>query len=472
MLEFMDYVVKAFEKSTQWNSDNNYENITATSDTLINFPIPTCFKFQTSDRSTNNTFNTLEITAHKQISGSLAYLYTDAEHMGKYMKGSELRKLQESTETYRHIQPFFSKQPSEALDDNANISTLVSKLSRHNLHKSLYYGRIYYPTSILEAMIIKRINPYNQLTIKSLSSVNNRLNVILINWQKYKNENLQELTFSSDSSLFGYRFIHNFMSSPSKFNNALYNNASFSMGGEIWLALSTLTPGCSTSLRYCTHAANTGRPLTLTLSWNPLFGHISSTYSAKTSMNTTFAAKYDFNLYSTGSNLSFGCEFWRKNPVREEHDGALESQIEETHKHHVKSIFDDTDYTTTTKNGISENQKKLLNEVAHTLSSSLEQMGKEKAIIEEFEDKFNTENYSNVWKFATSLRDRNIRVLWEGKFKGFLLSAGTELFFTKEYMNSVIQYIDQEDKPINQSNNTVQTPSSPVSFGLTIQYST
>ncbi|KAG0669916.1 Mitochondrial distribution and morphology protein 10 [Maudiozyma exigua] len=472
MLEFMDYVVRAFERSTHWNTDNNYENITATSDTLINFPIPTSFKFQTSDRSTNNTFNTLEITAHKQISGSLAYLYTDAENMGNCMKGSEFRTLQDSIETYRHIQPFFSKQPSDISENNASIHTLTSKLSKHGMHKSLYYGRIYYPTSILEAMIIKRINPFNQLTIKSLSSVNNRLNVILINWQKYKNENLQELTFSSDSSLCGYRFIHNFTSSPSKFNNALYNNASFSMGGEIWLALSTLTPGCSTSLRYCTHAANTGRPLTLTLSWNPLFGHISSSYSAKTSMNTTFAAKYDFNLYSTDSNLSFGCEFWRKNPVQKGYDNAIKSQMEEPHKYHVKSIFDDADYLTGSRNGISEHQKKLLNDVAHTLSPSLEQMGKEKAIIEEFEDKFNTENYTNVWKFATSLRDHNLRVLWEGKFKGFLLSAGTDIFFTKEYMDSVIQYINQEDKPASQFNNTARITNAPASFGLTIQYST
>ena len=28
--------------------------------------------------------------------------------------------------------------------------------------------------------------------------------------------------------------------------------------------------------------------------------------------------------------------------------------------------------------------------------------------------------------------DKNLKILWEGKFKGFLLSAGTELLFSKQ----------------------------------------
>ena len=470
MLDFMDYVLRAFERSTSWNRDNNYENITVTSDTLINFPIPTTFKFQSSDRASNNTFNTLEITAHKQVSGSLAYLYTDAIGMDKYIRGSQMRTLQDATDTYRHIQPFFAKQSQDLSEVRNNLQS--NNNANNDICRSLYYGRIYYPTSILEAMVVKRINFHNQLTIKSLSSANNKLNVIFVNWQKYKNENLQELTFSSDGVLCGYRFLHNFMSSPSKFNSALYNNASFSMGGEMWMGLSTLTPGCSTSLRYCTHAANTGRPLTLTLSWNPLFGHISSTYSARTSMSTTFAARYDFNLYSTDSNLSFGCEFWRKNSTESTDVNKTPLKEENQNHHHVVSIFDETDYNKNDEKNIPEKQIKLLNDITHTFSSSLEQMDKEKSIIEDVEHKFNNENFTNVWKMATSLRDRNIRMLWEGKFKGFLLSAGTEIFLTRDYLNSVIRYINQNDSTINQTDTVTPKTPSPISFGLTIQYST
>lgn len=468
MLDFMDYVVRAFERSTSWNRDNNYENINATSDTLINFSIPNTFKFQTSDRSSKHTFNTLEVTANKKISGSLAYLYTDANNMDKYLEGSNLRTLQDSTETYRHIQPFFVKQSKEELAD----STAWHKNGAGYRTKSLYYGRIYYPTSILESLIIKKINPYNQLTIKSLSSVNSRLNIILVNWQRSKNENLQELTFSSDGALCGYRFLHNFISSPSRFNNALYNNSSLSMGGEVWLGLLTLTPSCSTSLRYCTHAANTGRPLTLTFSWNPLFGHISSTYSAKTSTNTTFSARYDFNLYSTDSNLSFGCEFWTRNSYLQ-NNPITSNNVPTTIDNNGKSSIFDTEkieHDNIKDNTIPDQQQKLLDDLTYTFSSSLQQIDKEKSIIENFENKFGTENFTNVWKVATSLRDQNVRILWEGKFKGFLISAGTEIFLTRDYLNSLVQVLDDRKSSSTTGIAQPQKYNSAVSLGLTIQY--
>lgn len=466
MLDFMDYVQRAFERGTGWNRDNNYENITATSDTLINFPIPTSFKFQTADRPSSNMFNTMEITAHKRISGSIAYLYTDVEGMSRLLEGSQGRTLQEATETYRHIQPHFVKQMSQSQREPQRYGRFEPK--------SLYYGRMYYPTSILEAMIVKRWSPYHQLTVKSLSSVTSPLNVILVNWQRYRNDNFQEVTFSSDGALCGYRVLHNVVSSPSKFNNALYNNSSLAVGAEVWLGLSTLTPGCSTSLRYCTHAATTGRPLTLTFSWNPLFGHISSTYSAKTSMNSTFSAKYDFNLYSTDSNLSFGCEFWRKNfRASEDKSVAVDGGSVTTSPH--PSTFVDMERlphnVENNKKPIPEQQQRLLDGITHTFSSSLEQIDKEKAIIDEFETSFNTEPFSNVWKLATSLRDRNLRILWEGKFKGFLLSAGTEVFVTREYMTSILQYINQDNAGKSAGSEVAVGPSTPINFGLTIQYS-
>ncbi|GMM55829.1 Mdm10 protein [Maudiozyma humilis] len=468
MLDFMDYVQRAFERGSGWNRENSYENITATSDSLINFAVPTSFKFQTADRPSNNMFNTMEITAHKRISGSIAYLYTDVDGMNELLEGSQTRTLQEATETYRHIQPHFLKQQSQPQS--------ALQLRRYNRFKpkSLYYGRMFYPSSILEAMIVKRWSPYHQLTVKSLSSINSPLNVILVNWQRYRDDNFQEVTFSSEGALCGYRFLHNVVSSPSKFNNSLYNNSSLAVGGEIWLGLSTLTPGCSTSLRYCTHAATTGRPLTLTFSWNPLFGHISSTYSAKTSMNSTFSAKYDFNLYSTDSNLSFGCEFWRKSFRTGEDGSVVEDEKTSTDAVHPSAFLDMEKLPHATNEGhapIPEQQQRLLDDVTHTFSSSLEKIDKEKAIIDEFETSFNTEPFSNVWKLATSLRDKNLRILWEGKFKGFLLSAGTEVFLTREYMNSVLQSINQDESAKVAAQETSAGSSTPINFGLTIQYS-
>ncbi|CCF60433.1 hypothetical protein KAFR_0K00780 [Kazachstania africana CBS 2517] len=456
MLDYMDYIVRAFEKSTNWNRDSSYENITSTSRALLEFHIPKTFKFQTSNRSTTNTFSTLEIDRNNKINGSLTYLYTDADNVEKIVKSSSQVLLQDATETYRHIQPFFSRQ----LDDITHAFE----------PKSLYYGRIYYPKSTLEAMIIKRFNVNTQLVVKCISNMYSDMNIMLLNWQRTKGQNLQEFVVSSNGLLCGYRVLHNFISSPSKFNNSLYNNSSMSLGGEVWLGLSTLTPGCSTTLRYCTNSANTGRPLTLTFSWNPLFGHISSSYTAMTTSNSTISAKYDFNLFSIDSNLSFGCEFWKSGSKINDPD--LESSFENvaTFETTTSNTSDAGPVTTrhysTVENDVlslSPHEERLLNDLTDTFSESLQKMDKEKSIIERFKNKFRNENFTQVWKFATSLRDRNLKILWEGKFREFLISAGTELVFSRDVLIS---------KGFDDSNNAQNNNSKiPAKFGIKIQYS-
>lgn len=411
----MDYIVRAFERSTNWDRDNSYANITATSKTLLNFDIPTSFKFQTSNQSTKYTFNTLELTTRKKINGSLTYLSTDAENIDKFVNNSYTIPLQEATETYRNIRPGFIKQSSRGPEQPFQP-------------KSLYYGRIYYPNSALEAMLIKRISSHTQVTVRCISNIYSNLNIVTCYWQRDKGRNFQELIYSSNDSLCGYRILHNFSSTPSKFNNSLYNNSSLSLGGEVWLGCASLTPGCSTSLRYCTHSANTGRPLTLTFSWNPLFGHISSTYSAKTSSNSTFSAKYDFNMYSIESGLSFGCELWKTGEQTKPKIVQSSTQlypIATLPKITEESNIDDKVIPTT------ETEQRLLDDLSYTFSSSLRKLDQEKSIIENFEKNFNEKPFTNVWKISTSIRDRNLKLLWEGKFKGFLISAGTELFYSK-----------------------------------------
>lgn len=443
MLDYMDYVVKAFEKQTKWSSDNSYENITATSRSLLNFPIPQSFKFQTSNKSTNHSFNTLELTRGKKINGSLTYLYTDVDGLDSVLRGSNAIALQDATETYRNIQPSFSNHhvPYWGLPSQGDLLQYTPKF----IPRSLYLGRLYYPSSVLEAMMIKRLSPHTQFIVKCISSTvgGSNLNHWTFCWQRYKEQNCHEWILSSNDGLCGYRILHNVMVSPSKFNNSLYNNSSLAVGAEFWLSLGSLNPGCSTSLRYCTHSANTGRPLTLTFTLNPLFGHVSTTYSAKTSANSTFTTKYDFNLYSTESNLSFGCELWRS-------ESPIEVTSDVVHKNTVHSIAkiphdEKMDQELLSLNDIStetnitiqdeslknfnDNQQKYLNDLTKTFESSLQQIDKERSIIEGFETKFNNKQFSSVWKFSTSFMSKNLKILWEGRFKGFLFSAGTELLF-------------------------------------------
>lgn len=450
----MHHILRSFEQSTNWNCDNSYANITATSQALLNFNIPTAFEFQVSGATTPYTFNTLRVSTQKILNGSLTYLYTDAENLDKIVQSSTSIYLQDAAQTYKYLQPFYNHK----FDD-----------IKPTTPKSLYYGKIYFPNSNLEAMIVKRLNRYTQLTLKCLSSFKD-YNILTCYWQRDTGRNSQEAIFSTNDFLCGYRCLHNFLGVPSKTNMSLYNNSSLSIGGELWLGLITLSPGCSTTLRYCTHSPNTGRPLTLTFTWNPLFGHLSSTYSAKSSSNTTFGVKYDFNLYSIESNLSFGCEFWKRSrnetnnspsnlPANSESESV--SKGESLMYHHLTAPNASHFNNLATIKTNDKQREQILSDLAATFSTSLRKMDEEKYTIQQFTKLINNSDFTSVWKFSFSLKDKNLKALWEGKFKGFLLSAGTEL--RKTDMASSIQ------DPLSQNQ---KLSIYPVKFGLQLQYAT
>ncbi|ONH67459.1 Mitochondrial distribution and morphology protein 10 [Cyberlindnera fabianii] len=222
----MDSVLRSFYRASGWNEDNSYENIVATSEALIDFPIQTDFKLNVASKSSDYTATQLTLNNTATINGSVAYLYTSAP--------------------------------------------------------------------------LKDV-----LGTKELS--------------------LQD--------------------------------------------------------------AIAGKPLNITLAANPLLGHISSTYSVKTSINTTFSSRYDFNIYSYDSNLSFGCELWRSNGPPK----GIIKRIDPSLAPHAKHGTDD------------------------------------QTVIEAFESLVRDTGYTSVIKLSTSLNDQQVKLMWEGKFKEFLVSAGAEL---------------------------------------------
>lgn len=447
MLDYMEYISRSFEQSTNWNRDNSYADITATSKALLDFSVPNAFEFQVSNASTPFTFNTMRVSTQNVFNGSLTYLYTDADNLGRIVKDSDAINLQNVTETYRYFQPYYNHR-------------LLSPNGGKKTGKSLYYGRMFYPSSNLEAMVIKRLDAHNQLKFKWLSTFDD-FNILTCFWQRDTGKDSQELIFSTNDLLCGYRFLHNFIGKPSKLQTSLYNNSSLSFGAEFWLGLITLSPGCSTTLRYCTHAPNTGRPLTLTLNWNPIFGNLSSSYSAKTSSNTTVCAKYDFNLYSIDSNLSFGVELWRRGNSAKK-DGQYQDVTPRSENddhlmyHHLVPALSQKESSPQTRKDMEEKQQ-LLNDLTTAFSSSLKKIDREKTMIEEFENNLHHANFTSVWKISTSVRDRNLKVLWEGKFKGFLISAGTAIY---------------KSSPISNSTSSEKLPAYLSKFGVQLQYST
>lgn len=146
----------------------------------------------------------------------------------------------------------------------------------------------------------------------------------------------------------------------------------------------------STALRYTAQSAYTGTPLTMTLMCNPLMGHISAMYSLTTG-GSSFGSRFDFNAYSYVSELSIGCELWRSfepklepsTLAKTENDKASESQPQ-------PGVFEDH----------------------HEVEKE-----------EEADPVFST------IKASTSLHARSLNLLWEGRFKDVLVSAGVGLSF-------------------------------------------
>jgi distribution and morphology protein 10 len=53
-------------------------------------------------------------------------------------------------------------------------------------------------------------------------------------------------------------------------------------------------------------------PYTLTLTLAPIVGSLSTTYSLRASPNLAFSSRFGFNVYSWESEMVAGCELWRR----------------------------------------------------------------------------------------------------------------------------------------------------------------
>lgn len=343
---------------------------------LIDFDVKENVTFNVSSKSSDRTATQLTLANGAFINGSIAYLY--ASQPLKNALGTGQMSLQDAISGYRTIRPPIS-------------SSEKAKLQRKLEFKpsSLYYGRMYFPGSALEAMLIKRFTQNSRLLVKCVS--NNKLKnngTMTFFFQRNTGRLSTEYVYSTNESLLGLRCLYSFRQGAERLNTALYSNSSLSLGAEIWYGVQNMSPGLSTALRYSTESTYTGKPLTMTLACNPILGHISSTYSVKTSLNTTFASRYDFNIYSYDSDLSFGCELWNL---------ANTPNKPKSLKHFNQLPTDPR------------------------LPSS------DKVVMEAFENLVKETEFNSVLKIATTLNDRNLKFLWEGKYKDFLVSAGVDL---------------------------------------------
>lgn len=441
----MEYLQKCFSKSTNWNEDNIYANVTATSRALLDFQIPAGGKLDITSKATDHLALSMTLLNHNTIHGSLAYLYSSAAL--KNIAGTKEISLQDAIAGFRIIEPY--RLPADA-SDTANVS---------KQRPSLLYGRIYFPGSLLEAMVIKRISESTQLLIKCVNNPHLQLNGTMI---VYVQENVpkfsREYIYSTTESLFGFRCLYNF-GNQNKTNATMvpkFDNSVMSVGAELWYAARSMSPGLSTSLRYSTRSTATGKPLTMTLSCNPILGHLSSTYNVKTSVSSTVCSKYDFNWFSYASNLSIGFELFNFSKPSHVFQQEVKEQEEELEPRHSPNIHYDmlaplpvadpaiisTETTSTDLVIPRPPRKRIVNPVQtaeeyyhtnprHSRRKQRQHDQQTHTAMKEFQNLVNESNFSSVVKGSASLSDRIVKLLWVGRYKDFLVSTGVGLGLNK-----------------------------------------
>lgn len=427
----MEYLRKCFSKTTCWNEDNIYSNILATSNALLDFQIPKGGKLEVSSQATPNLASSMSLLNHQSVNGSLAYLYLSVGLISA--TGTKDISLQDAIAGFRIIEPHAT--PSNGTSSTGNFKKA-----------SLLYGRMYFPGSALEAMMIKRLLLRYQLLIKCISNPHlPRNGTMVIYLQENAPRFSREYIYSTNEALLGFRCLYNFGTSTR--NQMLaslpkFDNSVVSVGAEVWYAAISMSPGLSTAFRYSTRSTSTGKPLTMTLSCNPILGHVSSTYNVKTSVSSTVCSKYDFNWFSYASNLSIGFELFNFTKTPSVFSNNNTRQGSSIHHDTLAPISSsDNDYLDIMGNNnitMTNSQKvRFVNPIEHTNDhflinpeilrnvSSNDPGGKE--VISAFQKLVKKSSFSSVVKGSTSLSDRVLKLLWVGRYKDFLVSAGVKL---------------------------------------------
>lgn len=344
MLTYMDLVQQCFYSKTGWSWDNTYEHILSTPNNLLNFPIPNGFNVFVSSRNTDFNFSSISISQVDRLSGSLSYL-SSSVNLDEHYRNSKALPINSVVQGYRDL---------DSRDIKGNIYTEKP---------FMIYGKMYFPSKLLEGMIIKRFRPDLQLIVKfintpKLNKLTNPTTIFTIYLQRQTENSSHDFIYSTREHLFGFRCLYHFdiLNSSPKLSvvGTPYSTqtdvkptenkcpSKLSAGCELWYSAGSVSPGISIAARYTTYidtmrylidnlptytpafinsnfhpylnpysngskqvilsipyAISTIHPLTFTMAINPLLGTLESTYAIKSE------AKYTRDTYHGNKDISY-----------------------------------------------------------------------------------------------------------------------------------------------------------------------
>ncbi|KAL1975920.1 hypothetical protein VTN31DRAFT_4312 [Thermomyces dupontii] len=392
----MEYIQLAFAEATSWNRDNSYSALTATAESLLDFPVPERLQFHLSSLSTPHFATAYTLGTVGLIDGSISYLFSTVPLDDTPSQSGRI-PLRSLVHGYRQIRapvPPSRTWGWDALEDPTQvIPPNVDDGTERQRKATLLHATLHLPPpTTLNALFLRRISSTTQLTLALTSTrgpshspprKSSAPHAALLAQLSYDTGRFcNEYLFSTDSALFGWRGLWNFGLDSTPGTRSNDGKVSLlSAGAEAYYSPLSSVVGFSTGLKFTTlpaatrPRANTGPmssfPYTLTLTLTPLMGSLSTTYSLRASPNLAFSSRFGFNVYSWESEMVAGCEIWRRRQRPTLQDSSSSPATEEA-------------------------------------SSPTE------------------ENQDSVIKIRVD-QSWNIRILWEGRLKSLLVTAGVSI---------------------------------------------
>ncbi|OQD86647.1 hypothetical protein PENANT_c007G09013 [Penicillium antarcticum] len=446
MLDFMDYIQLSFAEATNWNRDNSYTSLTTTAQSILDFSTPERLRVHLSSLSTPHFATSYTLGTVGLLDGSVSYLFSTVP-FNNIPSRSALIPLRKISPGYRQVQAPTAPAQTwgwDSLLDGVTIPGLKEG-DRKNRESNpeeeakrkatLLYASLHLPPpSTLYALFLRRISTTMQLSLAVCSTQGpplsksapqaSMLTQLSHDTGKYSNEYL----FSTDNALFGWRGLWNFGPDPrytrddappplsllSAGAEAYYSPVSSLIGMSTGLRFSTLpaatevpsSPRSSSSSTSKSKCSSTPTPIstfpyTLTLTLTPVTGSLSTTYSLRASPNLAFSSRFGFNVYSWESEMVAGCELWRQTKKSKDgDDDGLEWARRKMRLHDIGASLPGSPASP------------LLNDPARPESPV------EKNDEAEVSDSVIKLRVDQSW---------NVRLLWEGRVKELLVSAGVGL---------------------------------------------
>ncbi|CAG8051380.1 unnamed protein product [Penicillium olsonii] len=446
MLDFMDYIQLSFAEATHWNRDNSYSSLTTTAQSILDFSTPERLRVHLSSLSTPHFATSYTLGTVGLLDGSVSYLFSTVP-FNDLPSRSALIPLRKISLGYRQVQAPTAPIPTwgwDSLLDGVSIPGLkdgkpsarqvhvdedISKEEQSKKKATLLHASLHLPPpTTLYALFLRRISTNMQLSLAVCSTQGppqsksapqaSMLAQLSHDTGKYSNEYL----FSTDNALFGWRGLWNFGPDPRYTRHDAPSRLSLlSAGAEAYYSPTSSLIGMSTGLRFSTLPAATETPsprsrsspssiptpisafpYTLTLTLTPITGSLSTSYSLRATPNLAFSSRFGFNVYSWESEMVAGCELWRQTKSKSKSDDDLEWARRKMRLHDFGAALPGSPVSP------------LLNDPARPESPMRSATNNE------------PETSDSVIKLRVD-QSWNVRLLWEGRVKELLVSAGVGL---------------------------------------------